>query len=139
MLEQIKLVRLQSGEDIIAVYVEDPESEMVQLINPMIVFFKKLASGNSLLMVSPWLPVEIVENDSATIYTSDILTVVDPKQNVIDYYYKTLLELQKYKEEEQSSESILDWGDEDEDEESLSEEEIKEALEELKTNKRLLH
>ncbi len=139
MLEQIKLVRLQSGEDIIAVYIEDPESEMVQLINPMTVFFKKLASGNSLLMVSPWLPVEIVENDSATIYTSDILTVVDPKQNVIDYYYKTLLELQKYKEEEQSSESILDWGDEDEEEESLSEEEIKEALEELKTNKKLLH
>lgn len=139
MLEQIKLVRLQSGEDIIAVYIEDPESEMVQLINPMTVFFKKLASGSSLLMVSPWLPVEIVENDSATIYTSDILTVVDPKQNVIDYYYKTLLELEKYKEEEQSSESVLDWGDEDEEEESLSEEEIKEALEELKTNKRLLH
>jgi hypothetical protein len=139
MLEQIKLVRLQSGEDIIAVYIEDPESEMVQLINPMTVFFKKLDSGSSLLMVSPWLPVEIVENDSATIYTSDILTVVDPKQNVIDYYYKTLLELEKYKEEEQSSESVLDWGDEDEEEESLSEEEIKEALEELKTNKRLLH
>lgn len=138
MLEQIKLVRLQSGEDIIAVYIEDPESEMVQLINPMTVFFKKLASGSSLLMVSPWLPVEIVENDSATIYTSDILTVVEPKQNVIEYYQRTLLELQKYKDEEQSSESILDWGDDDE-EETLSEEEVKEALEELKSNKRLLH
>lgn len=143
MLEQIKIVRLQSGEDIIAGYVEDTESEMVQLINPMTVFFKKLSSGSSLLMVSPWLPVEIVENDSAMIYTSDILTVVDPKQNVIDYYNKTLLELKNYKQ--QTQESTLDWGDDDEEEDyfdgdELSEEEIKEALEELKSQqKKLLH
>lgn len=141
MLNQIKIVRLQSGEDIIAGYIEDTESEMVQLINPMTVFFKKLASGSSLLMVSPWLPVEIVENDSAMIYSSDILTVVDPKQNIIDYYNKTLLELENYKVE--SQESTLDWGDEDEYDDELSEyseEEIKEALEELKTQgKKLLH
>jgi hypothetical protein len=139
MLEQIKIVRLQSGEDIIAGYIENTETEMVQLINPMTVFFKKLASGTSLLMVSPWLPVEIVENDSAMIYTSDILTVVDPKQNVIDYYQKTLLELENYKN--QTDESVLDWGDDDEEDEleEYSEEDIKEALEEIKNNKKLLH
>lgn len=138
MLEQIKIVRLQSGEDIIAGYIENTETEMVQLINPMTVFFKKLSSGTSLLMVSPWLPVEIVENDSAMIYTSDILTVVDPKQNVIDYYQKTLIELENYKNE--TEESTLDWGDDEEDElEEYSEEDIKEALEEIKNNKKLLH
>lgn len=142
MLEQIKIVRLQSGEDIIAGYVEDTKTETVQLINPMTVLYKKLASGTSILMVSPWLPIEIVENDSAMIYSSDILTVIEPKQNIIDYYQKTILELETYmnEREEINQETILDWGDdEDDDIEEITEEQIKEALEEIKNNKKLLH
>jgi len=55
-MHEIKLVRLRTGEDILSTYKEDAESEMVMLKDPMTIIFKRLASGQSMLMISPWLP-----------------------------------------------------------------------------------
>jgi hypothetical protein len=85
LIQGVKIVRLQSGEDIIASIIEDDESEMVMLNNPMHLIFKRTSQGTMMVML-PWLPIELIKDNMATIYSSDILTMVDPKDALIEYY-----------------------------------------------------
>ena len=81
----VKIIRLQSGEDIIAGYLDDKESELVMLDNPMHLIFKRTPRGTVMMML-PWLPIELIKDNIATIYTTDILTVVEPKEMLVEYY-----------------------------------------------------
>ena len=85
LIQGVKIVRLQSGEDIIANIIEDDESDMVMLNNPMHLIFKRTSQGTVMMML-PWLPIELIKDNMATIYSSDILTMVDPKDALIEYY-----------------------------------------------------
>ena len=85
LIQGVKIVRLQSGEDIIASIIEDDESEMVMLNNPMHLIFKRTSQGTMMVML-PWLPIELIKDNIATIYSSDILTMVDPKDALVEYY-----------------------------------------------------
>ena len=62
----VKIVRLQSGEDIIAGYVEDYETELITLDNPMHLIFKRTTRG-TVMMLLPWLPIEIIKNNPVKI------------------------------------------------------------------------
>jgi hypothetical protein len=85
LIQGVKIVRLQSGEDIIASIIGDDESEMVMLNNPMHLIFKRTSQGTMMVML-PWLPIELIKDNIATIYSSDILTMVDPKDALVEYY-----------------------------------------------------
>jgi len=85
IIQGVKIVRLQSGEDIIASIIEDNESEMIMLDNPMHLIFKRTAQGTMMVML-PWLPIELIKDNMATIYSSDILTMIDPKDALVEYY-----------------------------------------------------
>jgi len=140
----VKIVRLQSGEDIIANYIENVENEMVQLDNPMHLIFKRTTKG-TVMMLLPWLPIELIKDNSATIYTSDILTVYEPKDDLIQYYdnivndsqIKDLLEeeglLDKLNMNNDDEDEEESFDDEEDEESSLSKEELNEML----TRKRL--
>jgi hypothetical protein len=101
-MPEIKLIRLQSGEDIICTCYEDIETKMVMLKDPMTVIYKRIKNG-SILLISPWLPAELIEDNTATIYTSDILTTVEPKLMVKNYYSKLVDSLEKFKKEEEET------------------------------------
>lgn len=81
----VKIVRLQSGEDILAGYQDDPESDLVMLDNPMHLIFKRTTQG-TVMMLLPWLPIELIKSNIATIYTADILTTIEPKETLVEYY-----------------------------------------------------
>jgi hypothetical protein len=81
----VKIVRLQSGEDVIATIMEDTESELVMLDNPMHLIFKRTPKG-TVMMMFPWLPIELISDNIATIYSSDILTMLNPIDNLVEYY-----------------------------------------------------
>ena len=83
---QIKIVRLQSGEDIIADCTAIEDSDTVLLNRPMHIVFKRVSTGKSVMMMMPWLPIELIKENSAIIYETDILTVIDPKDDLIEYY-----------------------------------------------------
>ena len=85
LIQGVKIVRLQSGEDIIANIIEDDESDMVMLNNPMHLIFKRTSQGTVMMML-PWLPIELIKDNMATIYSSDILTMIDPKDALVEYY-----------------------------------------------------
>ncbi len=83
---QIKIVRLQSGEDIIADCTAIEDSDTVLLNRPMLIVFKRVSTVKSVMMMMPWLPIELIKENSAIIYEADILTVIDPKDDLVEYY-----------------------------------------------------
>ena len=72
----IKIVRLQSGEDIMADVMENDENELIVLDNPMHIIFKRMPTGQTVMMMMPWLPIEIIKENNATIYGTDILSMM---------------------------------------------------------------
>jgi hypothetical protein len=77
---------MQSGEDIMASMLEDENSDQIQVNDPMRIVFRRLPTGQTVMMMMPWLPVELIKENSAMIYYSDIITVVEPKESMIRYY-----------------------------------------------------
>jgi hypothetical protein len=85
MHNEIKILRLQDGEDIIASYHID-ESKMVVMNSPMSLFFKRISSGKSMVMMAPWLPLELIGENTAKLYETSVLTIIEPKKSLVDYY-----------------------------------------------------
>ena len=138
-MDNIKIVRLQSGEDVIANYRDDEEGS-ITLTNPMALIFKRMPTGRAVMMMSPWLPLELVEDNIACIYAQDILSVFQLKQSIIDYYNTTVTEV----EEDRQNEEMNELHDLEEDDMDMSSEEEQEAMEELNLirqdiKKKLLH
>ena len=128
----IKIVRLQSGEDIMADIIEDDENNTIFLDNPMHIIFKRMPTGQTVMMMMPWLPIEIIKENSAIVYSSDILTIIEPKEDLVDYYGTVVIEAQQRMEEKR------DFSNEEEgdyDEEEIDEEELFEVLKEKKKHK----
>ena len=138
-MNDIKIIRLNSGEDIIAEFSCDKRKKTVELNNPMHIVFKRTPAG-SIMMIFPWLPVELIKNNNALIKMTDVITIVDPKDDLITHYNKlikqteeTLLNqpniINQFEEMEEQS---------DEDEEgSLSKNEFTDLVNRKKNN--LLH
>ena len=143
-MDNVKIIRLQSGEDVIADYQQIEGDESVLLSNPMSLIFKRMPTGRAVMLMSPWLPLELVEKNEAWLYESDILTVVQPKQQIVDYYSNSVKEVEEDMIASAMDEEnyLRDISDEMDDEMSIEEEQqAMEELEELRKDvkKRLLH
>ena len=79
----IKVVRLQSGEDIVADVITD--EDVTILNNPMVIVIRRTSTGSVMMMV-PWLPVEVISDNIATLNNSEIVTETNPKDSLIEYY-----------------------------------------------------
>ena len=82
----IKIVRLVTGEDVLADFIEDSSDGTALLSNPMRLVFKRLPTGQNAMHMSPWLPIELIQENIAQIHCADILTVVNPKDELVDHY-----------------------------------------------------
>lgn len=122
-MDNVKLIRLNSGEDIVA-YLEEEDNNYL-LLTPMAVFVKRLNSGKTIMMISTWLPNELVEDEIISISKDKVLLVMQPKKELLVYYQKSLDELDGYEiesGEDYDEESLRD-ASQDTDEEELEEEE----------------
>lgn len=82
----VKIIRLVTGEDVLADFIEDSSDGTALLSNPMRLVFKRLPTGQNAMHMSPWLPIELIEENIAQIHCADILTVVNPKEELVDHY-----------------------------------------------------
>ena len=82
----IKLIRMQNGDDIISDIAQT--GNMVKLTNPMRLIFRRLPTGQTMMLIAPWLPNELIEEDHAVVSNSDVLTYFNPKKKLVDYYNK---------------------------------------------------
>ena len=143
IVQGVKIVRLQSGEDIIAGLIQDDESEMIMLDNPMHLIFKRTSQGTVMMML-PWLPIELIKDNIATIYSSDVLTIVDPKDALVEYY-GNMINTEQLKQmrdntmvdnlKEIMNDDDEDKDEEDDNEESLTKEEAMEIIHRRKSNR----
>jgi hypothetical protein len=120
---------MQTGEDVMASMIGEEEEETVLLADPMRLIYRRMPTGQTVLMMMPWLPVELIKDNNALVYNSDIVTIVDPKESMIEYYenlvIKTMLEMEK-------SEGMIEQLLKDQQEDSEAEEESEEfSMEEL--------
>jgi hypothetical protein len=135
---QIKIVRLQSGEDIIADCTAIEDSDTVLLNRPMHIVFKRVSTGRSVMMMMPWLPIELIKENSAIIYEADILTVINPKDDLVEYYSNAVCDEDVKHATESSIRPQLFDNDDDDDgptDAELDEEELIELLKERRNSK----
>mgnify|MGYP003650370603 CR=1 FL=1 len=126
----IKIVRLQSGEDIIADCMATDDDEVISLKQPMHIIFKRISTGRSVMMMMPWLPVELIKENIANIYGADILTMIDPKDDLIEYYHNSVNDEDMTSATSASIRPQLFGDDEEPTDEELDEEELDELIEE---------
>ncbi len=82
---RVKIIRLQNGEDLISDCIMDDGDEWIQLNDPMSLIVKRSVKGTVMMMV-PWLPLEMVSDNIATISSHDVLTFAEPKEDLVEYY-----------------------------------------------------
>lgn len=85
-MHNVKLIRMQTGEDIMASVTELSGIDRLKLDDPMRLVFRRLPTGQTIMMMMPWLPVELIKLNSATVDTYDVVTIVDPKDAMVTYY-----------------------------------------------------
>ncbi len=131
----IRIVRLQSGEDIIADCIPSLDEETVELKRPMHIIFKRIQTGRSIMMMMPWLPVELIKENTAHIYGADILTYIEPKDDLIEYYNNAVNDEDLEIASTSSIRPQLFNEDDEPTDEELDEEELQELMEERKNNR----
>ena len=141
-MHNIKLIRMQTGEDIVASMQEEENSDMIQLIDPMRLVFRRMPTGQTVMMMMPWLPVELIKVNSANVYSTDIITIVEPKEAMIRYYDKIVERVaedmldaddkldQLLEEQEDDAESSYE-----QDDGALTESQLEQILKSAKTSK----
>ena len=131
---------MQSGEDIMASMFEQEDSEQVQLNDPMRLVFRRMPTGQTVMMMMPWLPVELIKENSALVYTSDIVTVIDPKESMIRYYDKLVERtISDMADSDKMLDQLLEEQEEEENEGQQQEEMMQELLQHIQEvkNKKL--
>ena len=134
-IQGIKIVRLQSGEDIIANCISSQDETMI-LNSPMHIIFKRISASKTAMMMMPWLPIELIKKNEAKIYNSDILTIIDPKDDLVEYYSNSVDCEEMYEVTQKSIRASLfndEEGDDDEDDDE-NEEELINLLRERKNS-----
>jgi hypothetical protein len=140
LFEGVRIVRLQSGEDIIAGYSGNTNTNIVVLDNPMHLIFKRTSQGTVMMML-PWLPIELIKDNIATVLSGDILTIVEPKDDLKEYYHNVINTTQmKMLKDNTLAENLREasddeYNDDEDPEGDLTKEDVVEIINRKKTNR----
>jgi hypothetical protein len=109
------------------------------MYDPMTLFYKRMSAGKSMLLMSPWLPIELIQTNSACISMSEVLTIVEPRSALIEYYNNAVVEANEVVANfnDQIDNSLLD--EFDSGEELDLEDDTDELPQEPSTNKQTIH
>jgi hypothetical protein len=137
-MDNVRIIRLKDGEDIIALYHLNSNG-IIEMYDPMTLFYKRMSAGKSMLLMSPWLPIELIQTNSACISMNEVLTIVEPRSALIEYYNNAVAEANEVVANfnDQIDNSLLD--EFDSDEELDLEDDTDELPQEPSTNKQTIH
>lgn len=82
------MVRLQNGEDIIGT-ISSNTSGVYNVTHPMSVEITS-RNGMPILGMTHWLPVQLVKTNEVTLTDKDILCMIEPSEDFIEYYNNTV-------------------------------------------------
>jgi len=89
MMDEIKLLRLHCGTDIICDYLNIGNTCFIK--NPMVVFMD-YDNDDSNLIMRHWSPIEIISTNETILDVKDVLCVFDPTEEVVAFYHKVMAE-----------------------------------------------
>ena len=85
-MEAIKVLRLKSGEDIIA-YLEQVDKLNFIVREPMVVLIKSdVRSGKQVIMMDHWLPAPLIKHNEAFLAEDEIITILEPTSEFSEYF-----------------------------------------------------
>ena len=87
-MNAVKIVRLKNGEDIIG-NLNNLEDGNYEIFEPMSVSVVERGKESGLVM-SHWLPVQLIKKNEITISSCDVLTVFEPNDEFAEYYTNTV-------------------------------------------------
>jgi SAM-dependent MidA family methyltransferase len=90
-MNTIKIVRLKNGEDIIGSLCNKSDGD-IDITEPMCVSVVEQGNHQGLVM-SHWLPVQLIKKNEITINSRDVLTVFEPNEEFCEYYENTVEKL----------------------------------------------
>jgi hypothetical protein len=88
MENNIRIVRLQNGEDIVG-YVTSKEDGHHEIVEPMTVGveYKNREAG---LVMRHWLPIQLVKKNETILADKDIICMFEPADDFCEYYENTV-------------------------------------------------
>lgn len=121
----IEILRLKNGEDIIGEVHKDTGD--YEILEPMSVGIET-RGGQSGLIMSHWLPVQLIEGNRTVIKKEDVLTTFHPNSEFKEYYINTVKKLNDILEAKKLADEMTD-------------EEIQEAIDamELELGNKTIH
>lgn len=135
-IKEIKILRLTTGEDIVSYCIIDEETYNVLLDNPMKIHISRSQqSKQTVLLLMPWLPIELIEEDTTYIKTDDVIAIMDPKQSFQEYYLNMVQAFENIEMVDSDQNNEEDDEDEeiDEDEELMKIKDIMDSIQYKKT------
>lgn len=91
--ENVKFIRMNTGEDIISQIVEIKENDTLSyvLINPLkILYTMGNTPGYLQISLMEWVFTRICEEQEFTVFPNDIITMAIPASNLIEYYWGSI-------------------------------------------------
>jgi hypothetical protein len=125
-MDNIKIVRLKNGEDIVGQLYDIEDS--YDVIEPMTVDVEYRGKEAGLVM-RHYLPIQLVKHNEVTIKQSDVLCIMEPSEDFAEYYVNTVEKIHNLLK----ARNLVDELDDDE------VNDIMDALEELEQNGNTLH
>lgn len=117
-IEEIKVLRLKTGDDVIG-YVSDIDDNRIHIRSPMLIdIMTDYKSAKQSFVIQSWLPHQLIKTNETTLWSIDILTILEPTETFIDYYTDMVTKIERYNALAEIMEHLED------------EEEISEAMEE---------
>jgi hypothetical protein len=102
----IKIVRLKNGEDIIGSLERLPIDD-IQITEPMSVEITNRGHENGLVM-SHWLPVQLIKKNEITIKSCDVLTIFEPNDEFAEYYVNTVEKIKSLMKAKEITDELSD-------------------------------
>ena len=93
-MNDIKILKLKTTEDVICFY--EKCENTIKITNPLSVYIEynvKTKSQN--LVMNFWLPINLIKDQSVEIDCSEILTIMEPKEEFKEYYLNFINNLDK--------------------------------------------
>ena len=98
-MESINILRLKTGEDIIC-YMEHYGHDEIVVRDAMMVFMKMdYKVGKQLVQLEHWLPVQIIKENETIIKSSDVMAIMNPSNEFVDYYTNAVSVIKQVKME----------------------------------------